>query len=629
MLDVIRSNAQSWGVKIAFGIIILVFVFWGVGGLTGGPSTVILTVNGEPITIQEFQRRYEQLEQNVRAQNPGMDAAELKAMQLKQRLIQTLVLENLLAQEAKRIGVTVTPVELRKIVENFPAFHNAEGKFDPDAYIRMLKAQHNTPGNFEAELRNGLLMEKLRADVTAGAYVSETEVRDLFRYQGERRILEYVLYPLEDYTAKADVGDAQIKDYYEANQASFTVPPQADVEYLLIGPEALAAVQDIDDAAISAYYEKNRAQFATPEMVRARHILILSGDKASAEDQAKAKAKIEDIAKRLKAGEAFEDVAKETSEDPGSAAQGGELGWFAHGRMVPEFEKAAFALKPGEVSEPVKTSFGYHLIQLEERKDAGQKTLDEVKDQIRQRLAQDEAAGKVQEALEQVQLAVIGGKSLEQAGEPLKLAPQSTGLVDTTQLSQRLGIKPENLNTLLSAKPDAVLDTPFVTKAGYVIAKVKESAPQTVKPLDAVKDEIKKRLVQDKARGLAYEAASAARKGFQKDLPADLRPKLQKTGPVGREGYIPELGLNTELAKSAFAAKVNDWLPVAYALDGGAIIARVAEVVTPGDEDWKVAQEQITQSVLNAKREQMFRAFLTLLQSNAKVEIKNESLLAE
>ena len=160
MLDLIRANAQSWGVKIAFGIIILVFVFWGVGGLTGGPSTVILTVNGEPITIQEFQRKYEQLEQQVRAQYPDLDAAGLKAMQLKQQLIQNLILENLIMQEAKRVGIVVTPVELRKLIESFPAFHNAEGKFDPDAYVRVIKAQRNTPGNFEAELRNNMLMNR-------------------------------------------------------------------------------------------------------------------------------------------------------------------------------------------------------------------------------------------------------------------------------------------------------------------------------------------------------------------------------------------------------------------------------------------------------------------------------------
>ena len=182
-----------------------------------------------------------------------------------------------------------------------------------------------------------------------------------------------------------------------------------------------------------------------PDFVkRARHILILSDAKASAEDQAKAKAKIEEIAKRIKAGEDFGTVAKEVSEDPGSGPQGGELGWFAHGQMVPEFDKASFALNPGELSEPVKTQFGWHLIQLEEKKAAGQKPLDEVKDQIRTRLAQDEASGKVQEALEQVQLAVIGGKSLKEAGEPLKLAPQETGLVNTTELTEKMGIKPEN-----------------------------------------------------------------------------------------------------------------------------------------------------------------------------------------
>ena len=629
MLDVIRSNAQSWGVKIAFGIIILVFVFWGVGGLTGGPSTVILTVNGEPITIQEFQRKYEQLEQQVRAQYPDIDAAGLKAMQLKQQLIQNLVLENILIQEAKRVGATVTPVELRKVVESFPAFQNAEGKFDPEAYLRMLKAQRNTPGIFEAELRNNMLINKLRTDVTAGAFVPEAEVRDLFRYEGERRILEYVLYPVGDFTSKVAVDDAQIKDYYDANQTAFTVPPQADVEYLLIGAEALAASQVIGDDAVADFYQKNAAQFATPEVAHARHILVRVDEKASAEDQAKAKAKIEAVAARLKAGEDFAAVAKEVSEDPGSAVQGGDLGWFQHGQMVPEFDKAAFALKTGEVSAPVKTQFGWHLILLEERKEAGQKPLDEVKDQIRRRLAQDEAAGKVQEALEQVQLAVIGGKTLKEAGEPLKLEPKSTGLVDTTALSDMTGIKPENLPALLSAKPGTVLDTPFVTKTGYVVAKVNESKPQSVKPLEAVKDDIKARLQQDKARTLAFEAATAARKGFTADLPTDLQAKAQKTDPVSRQGRLGALGVSPDLAKAAFAAKPNEWLPVAYTLDGGAVIARVAEVVTPSDEDWKVAAPQITEAVLNAKREQMFRGFLSLLRNGAKIEMKNESNLAD
>ena len=164
-----------------------------------------------------------------------------------------------------------------------------------------------------------------------------------------------------------------------------------------------------------------------------------------------------------------------------------------------------------------------------------------------------------------------------------------------------MGIKPENLPALLAAKPGTVLDTPFVTKTGYVIAKVNESKPQTVKPLDAVKDDIKARLQQDKARTLAFEAANAERKTFTAALPKELQGKLKKTEPVGRQGYMGELGMNAELAKAAFAAKVNEWFPVAYTLD----------------------------AVLNAKREQMFRGFLSLLRSNAKIELKNETILAD
>ena len=629
MLDIIRSNAQSWGVKIAFGIIILVFVFWGVGGLTGGPSSVILTVNGEPVTVQEFQRKYEQLEQQVRAQYPDIDEAGLKSMHLKQQLIQNLVLENLLTQESKRIGVVVTPVELRKLIESFPAFHSADGKFDPDAYVRMLKGQHNSPGAFEAELRNEMLVQKLRTDVTAGAFVPEKAVQDLFRYEGERRILEYVLYPVSDFTSKVKIEDAQIKDYYDANQAQFNVPPQADVEYLLIGPESLAASISVSDQAIADAYAKNASQYATPEMVRARHILILSNDKDTPEAQAKAKEKIDAVAKRIKGGEDFATVAREVSEDPGSAKNGGELGWFAHGQMVPEFDKAAYDLKDGQVSEPVKTSFGWHIIQTEEHKAAGQRPLEEVKDQIRQRLAQNEASGKVQEALEQVQLAVIGGKSLKDAGEPLKLTPTATGLVNTTDLSAKTGLKPENIPTLLAAKPGTVLDTPFVTKAGYIIAKVNESKPQGVKPLEAVKDEIRASLQQDKARTLAFEAATAARKGFTTELPKDLQDKARKSLPLGRQGFMGDIGSSTELAKAAFAAKPNEWLPAAYTLDGGAIIARVTEVTVPGDEEWKTAAPQLIEAVNNAKREQLFRGFLSLINNGAKIEMKNEHILTD
>lgn len=522
----------------------------------------------------------------------------------------------------------ITPVELRKAIEAMPYFQNAEGRFDPETYLSLLKAQHETPGHFEGQVRNSLLMNKLQQEVTAGAYISEAEVRDLYMYDGERRILEYVLFPIADYMPKVEVTSEQIKSYYDGNQPEFSIPPQADVEYLLIGAEALAASQNIDDATVAAFYEKNAEQYTVPEQVHARHILISAAENAGEDVLAKAKTEIEALEERIVKGkEDFSKLAQEFSQD-GSAAQGGDLGWFAREQMVTPFADAAFALKPGEVSKPVKTQFGYHLIKLEERKPAGKTPLAEVSDTIRKRLATEEATGKVQEVLEQVQLGVIGGKSLDEAGAPFNLKSTSTGLMNTADL-ESIGLKPENVTTLLAAKPGTVLDTPFVTKQGYALVKVKDIKPQSVKPLVDVSDTIKTRLQAETARKLALEDATAVRKTFTADLPDALKKRVVRSEAVNRAGLVPKLGQNADLGTAAFSSSVNDWLPAAYALNNGAALLRLVEVIKPSEESWKTASGQIQDAVLNAKREQMFRGFLNLLRSQAKIEMKNETILQD
>lgn len=629
MLDIIRANAQSWGVKLAFGIIILVFVFWGVGGLTGSPSSVILTVNDEPVTLQEFQRRYALYEQNIQAQYPGIDAATLKSMQLKQRVLQELVFEALITQEAQRVGFTVTPVELRQAVEKLPYFQDKEGKFDPEVYKRLLKARNDSPGHFENQLRNELLMQKLQQQITAGAYIPEADLREGFMYDKEQRVLEYILFPLEAYANKVNVSDEEIKNYYEANQNQFAVAPQMDVEYLLIGAEALADPQKVDEAAIAAYYEKNAGQFVKPEKVHARHILFGVAEDADAEAWDKAKEEIEKLEKRIKEGkEDFAKLAQEYSQD-GSAAQGGDLGWFAREQMVAPFADAAFALKPGDVSSPVRTQFGYHLIKSEEHSPAGKIPLAEASEDIRKRLAGEEALGKVQDVLEQIQMAVISGKSLQEAGIPYKLEVKQTGLVNASNLAQLLGIKPENASTLLTAKSGATLDTPFVGKDGYLLVHVKESRPQSVKPLMEVTPLIKENLVREQEKRLAAEAAAEARKTFTSELPQQLQSKVVKSEPISRSGDVAGLGQNAALSKALFTAKPQEWLATAYTVDKGAVLARVIERIKPTEESWKETLPQIENAVLNLKQEQMFRSFLGLLRSQAKLEMKNEAVLAE
>ena len=631
MLDVIRANAQSWGVKIAFGIIILVFVFWGVGSFTGGPATVALTVNGEPVTIQQFQSEYELFERQLRNQMPGLDAEALKAMPVGPRVVQQLVMRELLDQEAARAGVLITPQELRRVIEEIPAFQNAEGRFDPETYLRLLKAQRDSPGRFEARLRDQLLMEKLREEITAGVFVSEAEVKDLYLYDGERRIVEYILFPIGDYASRVTVDDADVKAWYEANQGAFRVPPQADVEYLLVGAKMLAASEPVDEAAVRAAYEREPARYTRPERVRARHILLPLAQDASPEETEKVKSEIEALERRIRDNnEDFAALAGEYSRDPGSAGRGGDLGWFAREQMVKPFADAAFALEPGAMSGPVRTQFGYHLIRAEEREAESLTPLAEVHDEIRARLAAEQAAGKVQDVLEQIQAEVIGGKDLAAAGEARGLKIAGTGLKPQAELPGLLDVKPAQLAPVLAAAPGTTLDAPLVTREGYLLTRLKESRPESVKPLAEVASEIRARLEKERALQLAMKDAEEVRKTLETEVPAALRAKIAKSAPAGRDGLLPGLkeeGADPALGKALFETETGRWLPGAFALDGGAAVLRVAEVVRPSDEDWAVASKQISAAVADAKRQQMFQAFLTMLRAGANVEIRDERIM--
>ena len=632
MLDVIRANAQSWGVKLAFGLIIVVFVFWGVGGLTGGPTTVVINVNDQPITVQDFQRRYVQVEQNLRAQYPNVTPEEMKTMGLKRQVVQQLILEAVLTQEAQRVGLSVSPVELRRRIESFPFFQGENGTFDPKVYKTLLEAQRSSPGQFEGQLSKEMLMEKLQQEVTAGAYVSEAEARDLFMHDSERRVLEFVLFPFADYTAKAKLDDGAAKTFYDANPAGFRIPAKADVDVLRISAETLAPTLAADSAEARAYYDKNTSRFARPERVKARHIIVMAPEKASPEEEQKAKTRIDELAARIKAGEDFAELAKAHSED-GSAAEGGDLGWFERERMVKPFADAAFALKKGEVSEPLRTQFGFHLIKLDDRQDAGQTPFAEAEADIKNQLGLEKAAGKLQDVLDEMLTAVINGKSLQEAGAAYKLTAESLGALDAAELEAASGLKKADVSRVFAAEPGKVLDTPFVTSNGYVLAHVKTRTPDGVKPFDSVKDDITRQLLDEKARQLAMDDATAARAAIPagKDavLAANLAAKAQKSQPMGRDGALPGLGRNAQLADAAFSAEPGQWLPVAFALDGGVLLGRVAEVVPPSAETWAQVAKPLTEALSGTKREQLYRGFVATLQTQSKIQIKDDKLFID
>ncbi len=631
MLDLIRANAQSWGVKIAFGLIIIVFVFWGVGSFRPSDSAVIMKINGTAITAQDFMRRYALQVEQVQAGNPNLTREDLESMapNLKNQILQLMMMETLLAQEGERIGVSVTPYELRQRISSFAAFHNDQGAFDPAVYERVLKAQNMTPGSFEESVRRELLVQKFQLITSAPAYTTPQQARNLFFFQGQQRVLDALVFKSADYMDQAKPTGEEVEAYYKTHQASYQIPPQADVSYVTISGETLAASETTEQPEVEAYYEKNKSAYSRPERVHARHILILAAQDADKATDDAAKAKIDEIAAQIKGGKDFAETAKAFSQD-GSAQDGGDLGWFERGRMVPEFEQAAFALKPGEVSDPVRSPFGWHLIKLEEKAAADIIPLAEVQDDIRHTLAVEKARARVQNVLDSVLMATIGGQSLDEAAAKEGLEARQTGLQDAQELTQELQLKPAEVQTILASPEGKTLETAFSIGDGYLLAHVVKSEPARTKAFDEVRDEIATQLQGEKAQQLASEAATEALKTITDPLPEALAARMVVTPPMGRDGVAAGFSAyNMTLADAVFNTESKDWLPVAYAVDDGAALVRVKEVVPPTEEAWNAMEGRVVNALTNMKQEQQYLAFLNGLRQAADIKYLNMKLLEQ
>ncbi|MFV0348128.1 MAG: SurA N-terminal domain-containing protein, partial [Halodesulfovibrio sp.] len=348
MLDSIRQNAQSWGVKIAFALIIIVFVFWGVGSMSNSSrSSVIATVNEEPILIPEFKQAYDQQFAMLKRQIPGLKQEDLKQLGFTQQVLQQLVSKKLLLQEAERLGITVTPQELKKTIASIAVFRNEKDVFDGDLYKRVLEAQGMTPGQFEESYRKDLLIQKMQDYVGLPAAVTDDEARTAFNYAAEKRSIEFTVMPASSFVNKVSVAPEKVKEFYEQNKEQFKQPAKVSLEYITITPKSLAKSVKVDEAEIAAFYDQNaETYFVQDESVHARHILVLVDANAPEATVNEAKAKIEQVLARVKKGEDFAALAKKYSEGP-SAPTGGDLGEFGRGAMVKPFEDAAFALEAG------------------------------------------------------------------------------------------------------------------------------------------------------------------------------------------------------------------------------------------------------------------------------------------
>lgn len=634
MLEYIRSNAQSFGVKLAFGVIILVFVFWGVGSLsdrTGGNHVAM--VNGSPISARDFELAYRHAEDAMRRNNPGLPREAL-AQELGRQVLRDLVTRNLLSAEAARAGITVTPLELRMAIGEVKAFQDAQGRFDPEAYKRVLEAQRMSPARYEQEMAGDMLRQKLFALVTASVWTDPEEARNRYDFLREQRSVEYAFFSAAAYAGSVAPTEEEVQAYYDARKADFGIPARVALAYVLVRAEALGRAESIGESEALAWYEANTARFAREEEVRAAHILVPLAEDAAEDEVEKAGKSMAAIEAELAAGKAFAAVA-DAHNGPNAAGPGGELGWIRRGMTVEPFEQAAFALKPGAVSAPVRSPFGLHLIKVEEKKPGGVPPFAEAAADVRKAMAQERGESRLHDVLDNLVEANILGKSLKESADALGLEFGETGLASAAELEAKLHVKAGDAASLLAVPAGSPVDSVLEAGDAYLVVRVLKSEAASTRPLAQVREDIVEKIRAEKALTKAMEAASQKR-GALSDGPPDAGDradlKLHAAPTVERGGALPGFAPDQALSEALFSTATNAWLPGVYAVtssgDGpGALFARVSGVRPPEAAEWEAVRDIMVDAMKRERAEGLFEIFMQRLLSRARIEVLDPALV--
>ncbi len=545
MLGLFRRKAQSTTFQLTILVIILVFIFWGVGKNSDnkGPNAVA-TVNGETITFRDYQKQYEQTVNSLRDQFGGsMPSGLLEQLNIKQQVVNKLIQSALLRQGAAKIGLYVSDQELQNAIKKMPAFNN-NGIFDVKLYEQILAGSRMTVSQFEEGMRYDLLTAKVIDHLGRFGHVSPAALKDIFNYLYLGIKLDYVAVTPEGYKDKVEKSDTKIGAFFAENKSKYQSDPQVKIKYLLFPESAYTQVAAPSAEEISGYYQNNIARYSLPERRQARHILIKAAPTDSAEQKAAKRKKIEEIAAKIKAGKDFAALAKEYSEDS-SAKQGGNLGLFGRGQMVKPFDDAVFAMQEGTVSDIVETPFGLHLIKLEKIEAAKVQPLEEVKVAIAGQLAAEGSKTKAFQAANEAYEQIIGLGSLEQYAKSKANGPEQGAIISSELFAQQnppkeLQALPAVVNAAFALNKGE-LSSIIETGQGSAIVQVEDKVQPAQQELAAVRTKVEADFVAAESVTLAKTAAEA------------LLAKVKKGATLGEEAKA--MGL--ELKSTPFLSRAD------------------------------------------------------------------------
>ncbi|HEX5854045.1 MAG TPA: SurA N-terminal domain-containing protein [Thermoanaerobaculia bacterium] len=640
MLKALRENFKHlqwilWAVIAVF--VIFVFADWGMGSQRAGAGDTALAAKAGDIriTTAEFQKEYAFAEDRYRQAYGKNFSPELaRAMNLPEQVLNSLIDRRLFREEAQRLHLKVTDDELTQHIlglkdpQSGKALFLKDGVFVGDAaYARILAANHFVAQGFEEQQREQILLEKLNRFFTEAVVVSDDDVKSEFEKRNVKAKIAWALLPVVS-AAQAPATDAEAEAYFKTNPTAYMQPEKRKAKYLLVETAKIRPTMQVSDADVAAEYAANAESYRKGEEVHARHILY----KADAASDAAQKAKAEAAVRRLKGGADFAALAKAESDDAGSKTSGGDLGAFPKGRMVKEFDEAAFGAKEKEIVGPVKTSFGYHVIQVLQKTGERVQPIFEVSAAIRARLQEDRARDEAK------RLAAGLTAKVAKMGKPSdddlrKLAGGGVTFNETEVLSRTdapagVGFNPQFSEKLFSLKEGETAAAPVTTTRGEALVKLVEIQKPGLPAFAAVKARVasdiqKKR--QDEATLASLRQAMAADATLE-GVAKKLNLKLETPEAFPKGGPIPGLGAPKAVLDAVFAAKPGELKgPIAVA-ERGAVVLRVDSVSPFDPAAFEKEKDALREGLRGQKSNRLLQALVQKRRSDLKVEFNRELL---
>ena len=594
-------------------------------GIGAPPAGVLATIGDQQVTVTEVQREARAM---IRQQFPrGGPQASMLLPYFASQAAQQLINEKALVAEAHRMGLRVNDDELRDELQHgqlgsilFP-----DGKFvGQEEYENFVQRNDMTVPQFEALEKDFILVRKLRALVSTSAFVGDTEVRDEFTRRDTKVKFEYAVITQADILKGLHPTDEELKAFYERSKATYnnSIPEKRQIKYVVVDSAKIAAAATVTDQDLQVYYDQHRDEYRVPEQVKVSHILIKTplpapGAREDEKAVAAARAKAEGVLKEVKAGGDFAKLAEKYSEDPGSAKSGGELGWIGRGRTVPEFEKAAFSLGKGQTSDLVKSSYGFHIIHVEDKQAAHLKTLAEVKSEIEEKVKQQKTTRATETAANTL-LSHARTDGFDAAATAKGQTAVTTEFFSRTDNLPGLGANPQFMDAVFNEADKAPPDVVQVPQ-GYVVFQLLAIKPPATPTFDEIRSRVESEfknqragfMLQQKTQELSDRAKAAH---DLKKAAKDLGATVKTSELVAPDGQVPDIG-SMASASAIFSLKPGE-ISGPITAGGNGVVAQLLEKEAPTDQEFAGKKDEIRQSLVEAKQNDLFELYVTNLRKD-------------